>query len=250
MKNLLIVISFIFPCTLFAQNNEQLLDSANQAYVQNKYDKAIQSYEKIVESGYESAQLYYNLGNAYFKTNKIAYAILNYERAKKLAPIDEDIAFNLRLANQKIVDKIEGVPSLFLMEWKNDFFNSLTEKQWAICCIISFVLSLCLVALYLFGKTLLQRQLGFGFSILFFVLTISCFFIANHQRKSVENRSEAIVVSPSVTVTGSPDENGTKMFVLHEGTKVNIIDVQGNWIEIKILNGNVGWMKKHALETI
>lgn len=220
------------------------LDSANTAYSKGDYNKAISLYESILSNGQEAPEVYYNLGNAYYKKNTIGLAILNYERAKKLKPADEDIAVNLKFANQKIEDKIDVAPQLFLTEWKNGIVYLMNETSWSVFCIAVTILALLLFGIYASSYNKRLKQLGFYGGLVFLIAAVLLFFIAQHSYELSKNSSEAVIVSPSVTIVGSPDEKSTKLFILHEGTKVNITQEEGDWMEVKIANGNVGWIKK------
>ncbi len=250
MKQLLTLLFIVAGLSSLAGDNELLFDSANAAYAKNDLPTAITRYEQILSNEMESPQVYFNLGNAYLKSGSVTKAIINYERAKKLAPEDEDISTNLRLANLRITDKIEALPELFLTEWKNSFLHSLSERQWSWLCVLLLVTGLALFLLYTASRRLALRQLGFWGGIVILLLSLSTFFIARHQYRLSAQRSEAIITGKEVTVMGSPDEKGTRLFILHEGTKVNVTDENGDWNEVKLSNGNVGWMKKNELELI
>jgi len=243
LKNLFLLIAVVITLSSLADNYVALLDSANNCYAKNNFETAINDYEKIISNGYEASEVYYNLGNAYYKSNKIAFAILNYERAAKLAPNDEDIKFNLKLADQKIVDRIDLVPQLFISEWKNNFINSLSEKGWSILLICFLAGGFTLLAIYLLAYKAVIKQLCFWAALLLFFSSIPTFFIANAKNKVSENKKEAIIISSSVNVSSSPTENGTKVFVLHEGTKVTITETNADWTEVRLANGNVGWVR-------
>lgn len=249
-KKIIITVLFILTGYLFSfskvNENNAILDSANNAYSKGNYSKAISLYESINEK-YEAPELYFNLGNAYYKTNALGLAILNYERAKKLNPHDEDVAVNLKLANQKIEDKIDAAPQLFLTEWKNGIVDLTDEKGWSIFCIIAVTISLILFGIYFSSFRLSLKRFGFFAGIVLLISSIVLFFIAQHSNNLSKNSSEGIIVTPSVTVVGSPNEKSTKLFILHEGTKVNITEDEGAWMEIKIANGNVGWLKKQNI---
>lgn len=227
-----------------------LLDSASAAYSKGEYTKAAKFYETILAGGQEAAEIYFNLGNAYYKSNNIALAILNYERAVKLDPDNEDYIFNLKLANQRIEDKIDSAPQLFLAEWKNGIVSLMTEKGWSQLCIALIILSLALFVLFISAQQRGLKQLGFFGGFVLIILSISAFFIAKHKYYLTLNGKEAIITAPSITVTGSPNEKGTKLFILHEGTKVSVTQEDADWVEIKIANGNTGWVKNSQLEKI
>jgi tetratricopeptide (TPR) repeat protein len=250
IKKAVFLLFIVFTSFAKANDNNSKFDSANAAYAKGNYENAILLYEKIVSEGQEAPELYFNLGNAYFKSKKIALAILNYERAKKLNPDNEDILVNLKLANQQIEDKIDAVPQLFLLEWKNGFIHTFTEKGWAILCIVFVTIGLILIAIYISSNNQLIKRIGFfgGVSILLFSTFL--FFAAKNKYNLTKYSSDAIITSSSVTATGSPSEKGTKLFILHEGTKVNITQEDADWAEIKIANGTVGWVKSNSLTSI
>jgi tetratricopeptide (TPR) repeat protein len=233
-----------------AGDDKTIFDSGNSYYSKGDYKTAIKEYETILVSGSESAELYYNLGNAYFKTNNLGYSILNYERAKKLKPDDEDISANLNLAEQKTEDKIEAAPQLFLSQWENGLSDLMTEKQWSELLIGSIILGLALIAIYILSANKILKQLGFFGGLALLIFSIFSFFMAKNKFNSEVNNSSAIIVVSSVNVTGSPSEKGTVLFLLHEGSKVKIMDQENEWTEVKIANGNVGWIKNSNLEKI
>ena len=217
LKFFLLLVPTVLSLLASAKNNP-LLDSANLAYSKGEYSKAAQLYENIVGKGLEAPEVYFNLGNAYYKANNIAFAILNYERALKLDPDNEDFNFNLKLANQKTEDKIDAAPQLFLTQWKNGLVDLMTEKGWAQLCIGLIILALLLFAIYITMQKRGLKQLGFFGGTTLVVLSITTFFIAQHKYSLTKNNNNAIITSPSITVTGSPNEKGTKLFILHEGT--------------------------------
>lgn len=249
-KVILLSIVFLFSFTCEAKENNVILDSANMAYSKGDYKKAISLYERILNEGFEAPEVYFNLGNAYYKTNTLGLSILNYERARKLKPDDEDINANLKLANQRIEDKIDAAPQLFLTEWKNGIVYLMTEKEWSVLCILITVLALILFGVYFASYKTGLRRLGFFGGVIFILASVIVFFIAKHSYNLSRNSTEAIIISPSVTVVSSPDEKGTKLFILHEGTKVDITQEENDWMEIKIVNGNIGWIKKQQLIAI
>jgi tetratricopeptide (TPR) repeat protein len=246
---LAVLLVFIVSYTKANENN-QTLDSANSEYAKGNYENAIGLYESIINKGEVAPELYFNLGNAYYKTNKIGYAILYYERAKKLDPNDGDIATNLKLANQRTEDKIEAAPILFLTEWLDTLVQLMTEKGWSTVCILSFIMALVLLGLYILTTNSILKKIGFFGGILLIFTGIFLFFIAKHKYNLSKYGGEAIITSVSVTANSSPNEKGTKLFVLHEGTKVSITQEDESWTEIKIANGDVGWVKSKSLTAI
>lgn len=231
-------------------DNTAVFDSANAAYTKGKYEEAAKLYESILSGNQESAAVYFNLGNAYFKSNHTGLAILNYERAKKLDPDDEEINENLKLANQRTEDKIEAAPQLFLSAWKSSLTGWLTEKEWSLLLILLLFVGLALIALYIVSANKSMKQLGFFGGAGVLILCVFVFFIARSKYSSTLNSSSAVITAASVTVTGSPSDKGTKLFILHEGVKVDVTDEQDDWTEVKIANGNVGWVKTTDLQKI
>jgi len=253
MKRWIILILFINVAVFMAnaQKVDPLIDSANNAYANNKYEKAVRFYEKVLNKGIESAGLYYNLGNAYYKMHDLASAILNYERARQLAPNNEDIQYNLELARQRTTDKIERIPQFFLLRWAKQFLNLFSSNVWAIISLVSFIGFLILFSLYLYSGKLGIKKTSFWIGLLAILISISSFIFSYQQKQEIEHSGEAIVFSPKVTVKSSPSESGTELFVIHEGTKVFIVDEQiKGWYEVKLADGNKGWLKRKTVKPI
>ena len=201
---------------------------ADSAYVRGEYQQAITDYEALLKQG-GSAELYYNLGNAYYRTENITKAVLNYERALLLSPGDRDIRFNLQIARSKTIDKI----------------------VWARVALISLTLVIVLLLVYLFASRIWLRKVGFFGGILLLAVFVFSNLFAWQQKQNLLFRKGAIVVSPSVTVKSTPAKNGTDLFVLHEGTKVDITDASmRGWLGIRIADGKEGWVERKQLEEI
>ena len=242
------ILVIFFAVTVFAQGD--LIQKANEHYTKEEFTKAIDGYNQILMAGIESPELYYNLGNAYYKTNQFTLAILNYERAKLLAPDDEDIEFNLLVANQKVVDSIQELPGIFIVRWWNSLINSQTTDSWAVLSIIGFILFLTLVGLYFFARSGDVKRVSFWAGCFLIVFTIFSWSFAARQKSRLVNHSFAIVMQPTVTVKSSPSEKGTNLFVIHEGLKVRITDKLGDWVEIRLADGNKGWLLIESIERI
>jgi tetratricopeptide (TPR) repeat protein len=246
-----IIVFLIFTVRLNAQENIKItLEKANSEYAKGNYQNAIGLYKQIEDAGYEAPGLYYNLGNAWFKTNNYPSAILYYEKAKRLDPSDEDIEFNIKVANSKIIDKIDIVPELFYNRWWKTIYSLTTSYGWAVFSILSLTLFLLLIGLYLFSGKMQIRKFCFYFSFLFLITTLLALDFAFIQQKIVANSNEAIIFTPVVSVKSSPDANSIDLFVIHEGTKVEITDNIGDWSEIRIANKSKGWIKKDNYQKI
>ena len=204
-----------------------------------------------LENQGESADIYYNLGNSYYKMDNIAKAILNYERALLLNPGDSDIRFNLELAQSKTVDKVIPMSEIFFITWIKSLTNSMSEKGWAKIGIITFILILASLSLYFFGKKIILKKIGFITAIVSLFLCILANSFASTQKEKASNQNNAIIMAPSVTVKSTPNENGTELFILHEGRKVIIKDnTMKDWKEIQLEDGNAGWVSASDLEVI
>jgi len=235
---------------LSAQQPAQVADSANTAYKQGEYHMALKFYDSVYHMGYHSAALYYNMANSYFKTDRIPRAILFYERALKLDPGNEDIRKNLQMARQLTLDKIEKVPELFYQRWWKNLMSQASVDEWSIAGIVAFSLFLAMLAFFLLSGRIWIKKITFYTGLLVFVFMILSFVFAAKQHNNLVQEQDAIIFNPSVTVKSSPDQNSVDLFVIHEGTKVYILDRLGSWYEIKIDNGSVGWIPQDAAEVI
>ena len=195
--------------------------------------------------------MYYNLGNAYYKSNDIAHSILNYERALLLDPSNEDIQFNLELARSKAVDKNAIVSELFFVRWFRDFSSIMPVDGWAKCGILCFIVLILCLTLFIFNKKSKTKKIIFIFALLSLICTILANVIASNQKDKMNYRESAIIMEPSVTVRSTPSTSGTELFILHEGKKVTIKDdSMKEWKEIEIEDGNIGWLPASAIEQI
>jgi tetratricopeptide (TPR) repeat protein len=251
MKPFSIVVILIFTVTTAFSSVEQVnIAKANKAYSAGSYSVAADLYQKVSDAGYASPELYYNMGNAYFKMNDFARAILWYERARRLDPGSEDINFNLNVVNTKISDKIEPLPELFYKRWFNALVQVFAVDTWAMMCVCLFIAGLFGLVLYLASRVLILRKIGFWSALGLFFFSFFTLVFAWNGYMSAKSAGEAIVFAPTITVKSSPDDKSTDLFVLHEGTKVRLLDNISGWYEIRIANGSVGWLPKNSLEKI
>ena len=189
--------------------------AADSAYVKGEYKAAIEIYESLVANNGESADVYYNLGNAYYKSENIAKAVLNYKRALLLNPDDEDIRFNLELARSKTVDKVAPEYKFFLMEWLESIINLLSISAWSILAVVSFVVMLLTLLLFLFGKSVSTKKTGFIIALFSLFITIFANLSALHRYHYLTERNDAVIMEPSVTAKSTPSNSGTELFVIH-----------------------------------
>ena len=225
-------------------------NNADTEYQKGNYQQAIRDYEEILKNG-ESAEIYFNLGNAYYRTDNITKAVLNYERARLLSPGDDDINFNLQFARSKTIDKITPQSEMFFVTWYKSLVNFTSVDNWAKTGILCIVMALLLVLLYLFGPQLMLRKIGFFGGLAFFVIFLLSNLFAFQQKQALDNRTGAIIISPSVNIKKTPAKNSADQFVLHEGTRVDIIDKgMTDWRCIRVGDGREGWIETKAIEEI
>lgn len=247
-KIISIVGAILISISLLGQ--QDLITQGDSAYNREMYTEAISNYEAVLDQGFESAQLYYNLGNAYFNINMLPAAILNYERAKVLAPADADIDFNLNIANSMITDKIEPVPEIFYIRWWKSLRNSFNLYTWTIASISIFVLLILCAGIFFLSRNILMRKFAFWSGIFFILFSIAGFSMTYTRYDIQSKHLEAIVFDPTITVKSSPNQLGKDLFVIHEGTKVFILEEINEWCNIKIANGSAGWLPAASIKRI
>ena len=217
-------------------------EDGNAAYDEGNYEQALVFYNSIVDVGMESAALYYNMGNTYYKMKDYPHAILYYEKALKLSPGDEDIRVNLEIANLAVVDKINKIPQSFLSRWWNGLRLSLSVDGWAWLSVVFFALLLTCLFAFLMSRRTGLRKVGFFFGLVFFVCLAFSVIFATMGMRTMNRHGEAIVMTPTVNVKSSPSEQSVDLFVLHEGTKVRILGSSKDWNKIRLADGSVGWL--------
>ena len=249
MKNIIIILATILiSFSSYAQ--QELITKGDSAYNSEAYIEAVSYYEEVLDQGFESAELYYNLGNAYFNLNKLPEAILNYERAKVLAPRDPDIEFNLNIANSMIPDKIEVVPEIFYVRWWKSLRNSINLHTWTITSLVVFFLIVLSAGIFFLSRSLIMRKFAFWLGGVFIVLGICVFSMTYTKYDMQSQHMEAIVFDPTITVKSSPNQLGKDLFVIHEGTKVFIMEEINSWCNIRIANGSEGWLPATSIKRI
>jgi Bacterial SH3 domain./Tetratricopeptide repeat. len=256
MKSRIFAISALLILQLFF-NEAFSQDARNEKFRQGvdlftsgSFDKALDQWIDLYNTGYRSAELEYNIGNAYFKQNNIPGAILFYERAHLLKPADEDINYNLQIARTMIVDRFEEIPELFFVRWFDFVSLTLSTNTWAKISIAAFVLCLLFLSLYFYSSKYNLKVLGFWFALLLILVSFSSLAFSAANRQMVRNSHKAIIFSPQISGKSSPDNSGTDLFILHEGTKVTTIEKVGEWFEIRLSDGNKGWIPAGSIQII
>ena len=257
MKNLIIKYSLflVIVAASFASNGQSSavsdsLNTANQLYNSAKYQDAIRKYQYVLAQGFESVEIYYNLGNAFYKSGNSTFAILNYERAKKLAPNDEDIRYNLDLARTQIVDNIVTIPDPGFLRWWKQLINSQSISFWGTLSLITFFAFLSSFGLFLLSRSFRIKRLAFWISVATVSISAITFGFGSHLTSQLINHNTAVITERSVRVKASPSETGTELFIVHEGVTVQLIDKLGEWLNISLPDGNKGWIKESAMVRI
>ena len=248
MKRLFLILSlFIF---YIVTANAVTKADADSAFVQEHYQQAIKDYEALLKQGV-SAELYYNLGNAYYRMDNMTQAVLNYERALLLSPGDKDIRFNLQMARSKTIDKITPESEMFFVTWYRSLVNLQSVDAWARLALIALVAAIVLALLYLFVDSLWLRKVGFFGGILFVLVFLVSNLFAWQQKRGLDHRTGAIIIQSAVNVKSTPSKNGTELFILHEGTKVIITDASmKEWRQVRTADGKEGWLLASDVEVI
>lgn len=231
-------------------DKEAVFAKGVEFYTAADYESALNEWLSIYQMGYNSVELCYNIGNAYFKLNNTPGSILFYERAALRDPANEDVNYNLQIAKTLVVDRFEEIPELFFIRWYNLFVLILKSNTWAIISIVSFVICLAFLSLYFFTSNYKAKVAGFWIAVVMFLISVVSLSCSIRSKDLVYNSESAIIFSPQVRGKSSPDNSGTDLFILHEGTKVDITDKVGEWLEIRLSDGNKGWVPVSSLEVI
>jgi tetratricopeptide (TPR) repeat protein len=241
LKKITYFILFFFA-VLTARPNDLLL-KAEVAYAAKDYKKAIENYEQLIKEGYSSDKLFYNLGNAYYRSNQLGKAIYYYEKAKEVNPNDEDIKNNLNIAYSKTVDKIESKENFFVSAVKTNVLSTFSTKAWAYLSITLLALTFLFAYLFIAGYSVLLKRVSFFVSLVTLISFFVVYSLGYSAMKSKEQNNFAVVTSTQSKVFVEPTSTSTSKFSLHEGTKVKILELNADWVLIKLENGNEGWLK-------
>lgn len=236
-----ILITLLSFANAFASDSLQV--KAEKCYTAKNYKGAIEAYNSYIKQGYTSYKLYYNIGNAYYKNNEIGKAIYHYELANKLNPNNADVKNNLRIANEKTIDKIESKENFFLGAIKSGLVNYFTTNGWAWLSIVSLVICLGCAFLFFVTSSISIKRFGFLISIICLVLFISSMVLGFSALHSKQQISFAIITTRESKIIEEPNLASKSKFSLHDGTKVSVIESNDTWTNIKLENGNEGWVK-------
>ena len=240
MKKILAIVFYICVfSSAWAQDIDAIFQKANAAYTAGEYEQAIELYDSLEQMGRVSASIHYNLGNSHYKLNHIAPAILQYERALNLDPGMEDAAYNLKLANLRVVDNVKTVPQLFIVEWLQDMITGRSAGQWAIIALVFLWLALLAGVAFVFIHVSQVKRVSFFSGIALLFLSLISVGISLQRLSAEKSGDEGIIFSKNVYVKDSPN-GSTDLLILHEGIKVDIVEETGNWTQIKVEDANIG----------
>jgi len=249
MKRIIFIL-WVVTNSITAQNADSLFVAANNLYKNDKFETAIKNYKKIESQNLISSELYYNLGNCYYKLNKVGPSIYYYEKALKLNPLNEDVRKNLVFAKRLALDNIQDLPQTFVQKINTDYLQKLSYNEWAILVIIFSITGSALFLLFFFEEVSSKKRFYFTTSIGSFLLLITSLIITYKQYNLSKNNIEAIIFAEKTEVRNAPTLNSEKVFTLHEGTKVSILDRVDYWEKIKIADGKIGWIDSNDLKLL
>lgn len=244
-----LVVTFIVG-VVHAQTADQLFAEGNTLYKDGKYEQAIMRYDSIIAQQKVSSELYYNLGNCYYKLNKVAPAIYHYEKAIQLDPLNEDAANNLVFAKRLTLDRIEELPKTIFQKFNENYLQKLTYNEWAVVCIVLSFLATILFLSFYFSVTPNKKRLYFVTSMVAFLLLFSSIAITFNQYNFNKSNTYAIIYLEKATVKNAPTFNSDEVFTLHEGTKVKVLDSVDDWKKIKLADGKIGWIEVNSLKVL
>ena len=226
-----------------AQTPQTLMQQGNDAYTKGDFAAAVQSYNAVLDAGYQSADLYYNLGNAHYRLEEYGFSILNYERALRLKPNFRDAKENLDLVNSKTEDKIASLPEIFLVQWAHSVVAWFSPTGWRVCLLILFAILGALIVLFILSRDYNWRKGALVGGIITLVLLLLCIACTISSSVQYNRHNQAIVTAPMTVVKSSPEEGSVDKLILHEGTKVDIDETLGDWHKVHIADGNTGWLQ-------
>lgn len=249
MKKLLILLLFLSQVVI-AQSADELFQKANEQYKLEQYETAIKTYEQIESLGLTSSELYYNIGNCYYKLNRVAPSIYNYEKALMINPLNEDASNNLVFARRLTIDNIEELPKSVLQKLDESFVKKLSYNEWAMVSVALSILGCSLFLLFYFAYSPGRKRLFFVTSMISFLLLITTSVFTIKEYSFAQSNIEAIIFATQIEIKNAPTTNGETVFTLHEGTKVKVLDTVDNWKKIKIADGKIGWVVADELKVL
>lgn len=249
MRRITIIFIFVLGIVTNSFSND-LLQKAEKAYDNKNYKEAIACYQKLINEGNRSYELYFNLGNSYYRNKELGYAIYYYELARKLNPNDQDVQINLGIAAAKTIDKIDAKENFFINAMKSNVVNVVSTDSWAWLSIILALVTCILFFVFVHSQIMILKRVSFLFSIVSAIALVVVYLFGNSALNSKKENKFAIVLLKEVKITNEPNAGATMKFGLHEGTKVRIVEANSDWVLIKLDNGNEGWVKQSEVGII
>jgi tetratricopeptide (TPR) repeat protein len=250
MKNVFLSWFLLFTTVIIAQSPKELFSKGNELYRNGDYSKAVELYKSIEDKDLQSSDLYFNLGNCYYKLNKVAPAIYYYEKALKLNPENQKAITNLSFAKRMTIDVIDVLPKTFLQKFSTNIIQKLSYNSWAFIAVIASFLVAIFFLLYYFTFSSNKKLLFFNSSIISLVVLIVTLFFSIENYKQIQKNRTAIIFATKVEVKSAPSMNSEEAFELHEGTKVIVLDELDHWKKIKLSDGKTGWIPSSELKEI
>lgn len=251
MRKIIVFLVLLYGVGLSAQTSlHAIFEQSNEQYRLEKYQEALQGYQRIIDSGYVSSELYYNIANAYYKLKSVANSIYYYKKALAVDPDNQDAQHNLSFVRSTILDDIKPLPKTFVQSLKTAFFTAYKTDTWTIIMLALLFLSSVLFVFFYFGQREWQRRLFFGLFFLFALSFIGVATLTFLQYQSVKNKKEAVIFAEKIAIQEAPYEKSETIFTLHEGTEVEVLDKVASWYKIRIADGNVGWVDKEAIKLL
>ncbi len=248
-KYFLYIALSLLSLNMFSDNVEQLIDSAQNSFMQTQYASALEMYDSVCRMGYSSSDLYYNIGNCYYRLNDIPNSVYYYEKALMLDPSNGDAEFNLNIANRQLKQIVEPLPIPFYARWGMAILNTMSSDAWTILNIIFLVLTLAGIALYLFMGRIALRKLGFSIAVISLILFIFTAVCAYKSSVVISENNYAIVFEQSM-VKSSPNADAVNSFEIYEGIKVQVVDSANSMYNIRLADGKEGWIDANDVKLL
>ncbi|MDW5289084.1 tetratricopeptide repeat protein [Formosa sp. PL04] len=249
MKAILYTLMALLSSLTFAQNNS-LFEQGNTLYNDGKYAEAIDKYQAILDSGMQSSEVFFNLGNAHYKLNHVGPSVYYFEKALQLAPNDKDIKNNVAYARNMTIDAIDVVPQVGISKFLNNITNVMSFDGWAITTVVLFVIFVILFISYYFAEYTNSKRAAFTTSIIILGLGFLTLFFAFHDYNLTSKDNPAIIFVQESQVKNEPNLSSEEAFKLHEGTKVQVLDTVNNWKKIKLTDGKTGWISSADIKVL
>lgn len=246
----IIFLIFLFPAFLRAEDPQLLFQTANEAYAAKDYAKAIENYESILKTDFRSAEVEYNLGNAYYRTQNLGKSVFHYERALLLEPYNKEIAHNLAFINEQLVDQMEAVSPFFLKSWWRSLRDIAASSSWAVVSILLLWIGIGGIVVWLRSTTRKQKKLGFSIGLAALLLAILPFFLAKSRAAFEQDSQAAVILSLETELRNGAALDSRSIRTLHSGLVVDLLDQIGEWYKVRLPNGEQGWLAMQDLEKI